>query len=521
VSEWKDKYLKVSAQQQEDAERAAENEQLLCRAIVRLTIAVHGLDKRLDPHLKSLQKAAKGGSATPAFQHRLSELSDALIKASEESAEPLPDLLERLISASPLKGRQLKQLNSLHKRLAADPLKADAAALDEFLQLLAPAGQSPSQAEPPQTAAKSGMLGRLLGAGKRGEERAEAGPQPNRQLADLLSRLDWPARLREDGRRIQDYLTTRVDEEGVWLGVVEQMGRLFSGTLVRVEKDLADTEIFLASLNARLQELDAVLQRIDASHGQSMASGRALREVVVTQVDGVQREASAAVDLDTFKQQLSQRLDVIQTQVVEHLVQEQERLNETSQESEHMRARMKQLEAEGEKLRRSLAEAQSQATTDALTGVPNRAAFEKRLAEEFARWNRFGKPLSMLVWDIDHFKSINDNFGHQAGDKTLRIIGQLLAGKIRETDFLARYGGEEFVMMMPGTPAEQAGKVANSIRETVARKKFAAGDKPIPLTISCGYCEFRQGEKPEDVFKRADEALYKAKQNGRNRCEAG
>lgn len=518
MSDWKDKYVQLSAQQQEEAEKCAENEKVLCRAIVRLTIAVHGLDKRLDPHLKSLQTAAKAGSASPAFQHRLTELSDALVKAGGEKGADVPDLLGRLVDSSPLKGKELKQLKKLYDRLADDPASANSEDLDQLLLLLAPPG-SAEAVEP--TADKGGMFGRLLGSGKKEEKAETQQPPPNQQLSDLLQRLDWPARLRDDVNNMKAGLEANTDKADAWLRVIESISKLFTGSYGQLEKDLDETERFLAVLNARLEELDGVLKRIDLVHGQSMESGKALREAVVKEVDGVHQDAHAAADLDNFKTQLNQRMDVIQDQVVEHVKQEQRRLSESTLESEQMRARMKSLEAESDKLRRSLAEAQSQATTDALTGLPNRGAFEKRLVEEVARWKRFGKPLCMLVWDIDHFKSINDNFGHQAGDKTLRVIGQLLSSKVRETDFVARYGGEEFVMMMPGTQAEHAGKVANAIREHIAKQQFKAGDKPIPITISCGYCEFHEGDKPEEVFKRADDALYVAKQNGRNRCEEG
>jgi diguanylate cyclase len=186
-----------------------------------------------------------------------------------------------------------------------------------------------------------------------------------------------------------------------------------------------------------------------------------------------------------------------------------------------MRERMQALEQESDTLRHNLAEAQNKATTDPLTGLPNRGALETRMSEEVARWKRFSKPLSMIVWDIDHFKSINDNFGHPVGDKVLVFVGKLLAENIRETDFVARFGGEEFVMLMPGADLVHAAKVANNIREAIGNKKFRAGDKPIALTISCGYAQFREKDSGESVLKRADDALYRAKQNGRNRCEPG
>jgi diguanylate cyclase len=519
MSDWKDKFFKLTEQHEAELERCAEGERLLCRAIVRLTIAVRGLDPNLDPHLVSLQKAAKGGAATPAFQHRLSELSDALVKAREEKPEQNADLLSRLISHVGLQGKALKQVNALYQRLSKQPDKASAEELDQLAQLLIPASPSGAGAEPGR---KPGLFNRLLGGNREiNSEDGNDNQRPNHQLHSLLQRLDWPARLRSDMDHIQSRLESGSEDSGLWIKTVEEVIDLLSGNLSQVEQDLHDTERFLGALNGRLQELDAVLQRMDIARDQNAASGRALREAMNREVDGVQQDAAQAADMGSFKQQLSKRLDVIKSQVVSHIQQEQERFQAASAETAQMRARMQALEQESERLRRTLAEAQNQASTDALTGLPNRGALEARIAEEVARWQRFGESLCLLVWDIDHFKAINDNFGHQAGDKTLKVVGQLLAGKIRKTDFVARYGGEEFVMLMPGVDLDHAASVANGIRETISKQKFRAGDKLIPITISCGYTEFREGESAETVFKRADDAIYRAKQNGRNRCEPG
>ncbi|MBF0257054.1 MAG: hypothetical protein HQL47_11505, partial [Gammaproteobacteria bacterium] len=368
MTEWKDKYLKLSDQHDAEVERCAESERLLCRAIVRMTIAVKGLDQRLDPHLLSLQKAAKSGAATPAFQHRLSELSDALVKASEEKSTQGPDLLGRLVRNAALKGGEQKQLEALYQRLAEHPERATPQELDQLLQLLAPAAGAVTQTEAP--ASKPGLFGRLLG-GKEGSGAAQSHqPQPNQQLQALLQRLEWPTRMRDDLRLILARLGSDSGNDQAWLRVVEEISGLLSGNLQQVERDLEETERFLAGLNGRLQELDAVLQRMDIARDRSAESGRALQEAMVKEVDGVNQVAEEATDLGDFKRQLSKRLDVIKIQVVHHLQQEQQRFNESAQESEQMRARMRELEDESEKLRRTLAEAQNQATTDALTGIP-------------------------------------------------------------------------------------------------------------------------------------------------------
>jgi diguanylate cyclase len=127
----------------------------------------------------------------------------------------------------------------------------------------------------------------------------------------------------------------------------------------------------------------------------------------------------------------------------------------------------------------------------------------------------------LLVWDVDDFKSINDRFGHQAGDKALRVIAQSLKARLRETDFIARFGGEEFVCLLCGAEGMEALRVAEDMRRSVESNAFHSQGRPVSVTISCGLATFRQGDTLDDVFSRADLALYQAKKSGKNRCELG
>lgn len=526
MSDWQAKYKSLDARLQQELARNEESEQLLCRAIVRLTIAVRGLDKRLDPHLVSLQKTAKQGKATPAFQHRLSELSDALVKASEDgqAIDECTDLLERLSKRSGIQGKPQARLGKLIAKMTDAPAQVTDQQLDELLELLLTT--APSQRENGTTNnenngsnERKGFLGKLLGSKQSGPETTTA--ITNRNLLELMQRLDWPTRLRTDIQSLQQRLEANVSDQPACLEIIEGINRAFSTQLGDVETELENTERFLSGLNQRLQELNQILIQIGKAGDEAQQSGRVLQENMAREVEGVAQDAREATDFETFKQQLSNRLDSIQSQVMGHLQEEQARHQQTNQESQQMQGRLAELEAETQSLRQQLTEAKYLANTDTLTGIPNRAAYERHIASEFARWQRNPQPLTLLVWDIDHFKQINDNFGHQAGDRTLKVIGQLLAKRIRQTDFLARYGGEEFVMVMTGTGLDQALKLADALREDIAKQKFHAGAKPLAITISCGLTELQAGDDPGKLFRRADAALYQAKQAGRNCCKVG
>jgi diguanylate cyclase len=155
---------------------------------------------------------------------------------------------------------------------------------------------------------------------------------------------------------------------------------------------------------------------------------------------------------------------------------------------------------------------------DSLTGIANRAAYDVLIEQEWARWQRFRRPVSIVAWDLDGFKSVNDAFGHQAGDTVLHTIAQHLQRKLRTTDFVARYGGEEFVMVLVGSMAKESLGVAEALRQEIASIEFNFADVILRVTVSGGIADFRDGDVPAATFDRADRALYKAKQAGRNRC---
>ena len=157
--------------------------------------------------------------------------------------------------------------------------------------------------------------------------------------------------------------------------------------------------------------------------------------------------------------------------------------------------------------------------TDALTGIANRRHFEWRLSEEVERARRYKYPLSALLLDLDHFKQVNDNYGHQIGDVVLQQVAQRLKSSLRRTDFLARYGGEEFVVLAPQTPAERAIILGERLRQVIAESPITvADDLQIRITLSVGIAVFPDHAQNEsELIGAADTALYKAKQMGRNR----
>ena len=172
---------------------------------------------------------------------------------------------------------------------------------------------------------------------------------------------------------------------------------------------------------------------------------------------------------------------------------------------------------------RRVAVLEEQSITDPLMGVYNRRHLDRRLEEELGKAKRYGLPLSALLLDLDHFKTINDEHGHAVGDEVLRAFGNLLLDAVRKADIVTRYGGEEVLVLAPHTSLAEGGLLAERLRSSVASKPLVAGSetrdgRPLHATVSIGVAALRPEIKDApSLLKAADDALYRAKREGRNR----
>jgi len=159
-------------------------------------------------------------------------------------------------------------------------------------------------------------------------------------------------------------------------------------------------------------------------------------------------------------------------------------------------------------------------TKDGLTGIYNRRFLESKIKEEYERHSRYSGDFSIIMFDIDFFKKVNDEYGHQCGDFILKSVSSRIASLIRNVDYLARYGGEEFCCLLPQTPLNFALKIAERFRTVIMEQEHNYDDKIINITISLGVSGLNdQIGSANELVKKADEALYRAKGNGRNRVE--
>ena len=289
----------------------------------------------------------------------------------------------------------------------------------------------------------------------------------------------------------------------------------------------------LAALLARGTPPDAALQ---ALHDGCMAHDPGL-DAIADNADAIQQAAQAVVDqvagnadaLRAYGDALAQVAGEIgEVRTVDALVRAVTTLSaETARAGERNRVLEQQLSASAArigKLRQSLAEVRQEATTDALTGLLNRRAFDLRLRKAVSRAGTEDGPLALLLLDVDNFKHFNDSFGHKAGDLVLRLVGRMLADNVKGRDTAARYGGEEFAVILTGadlragvTVAEQMRAALDGRRLVNQRTHFGEAQPATSVTASFGVAQLRPGEAAADLVARADAALYRAKHGGRNR----
>ena len=242
--------------------------------------------------------------------------------------------------------------------------------------------------------------------------------------------------------------------------------------------------------------LEALSKLVDETSLKAEGSSKAI-DTVAGQIEGVE----VVSDLKSLVTVLARE----SRSMVDNNKALTQRLSETSQQVDALKADLRM--------------ARDEALSDQLTGLCNRKAFDLAIKTAITNVEEDGPP-SLLLLDVDHFKSFNDRFGHTVGDEVLKIVGRCLQENVKGRDTAARYGGEEFAVILPGTPSDKAAILADQIRKSVEAKRFrrrTTGETLPTVTISVGVARFREGEASRTWIERADASLYQAKAEGRNR----
>jgi diguanylate cyclase len=309
-------------------------------------------------------------------------------------------------------------------------------------------------------------------------------------------------------------------DDGALAQSLLRLGDLVAGQHALLVRERAEAVMTLAQVTERLNEMAHFLTGASAERERDHEDRQSMNISLLVQMNELSSEVQSRDDLPALRALVTERLDIVARNVRDFREREQSRFAEDAVRSERMCSRLAALEQESRELSRNLDLEKQRSRIDMLTRVSNRVSFDERFAEELARWKRFRRPVAVLVWDIDRFKSINDACGHRGGDAVLREVAVALSRGRRAVDFFARFGGEEFVSLLVGAELSDAMLAAEEMRGAVEALRFHFHGTPVRVTVSCGLTAIREGDTAESVFDRADAALYQAKNGGRNVCVA-
>ncbi len=563
---WREKYLGALDEQEQLEKKSARQQEILRSALVRVSLAADGQDEALDTILLRLRENLRGEFNALTIGQTLEQVEKAALafeshrdQSGLDVRTALTELVKSLQSLKLPKGTA-KELDSYLSQLPerSKKIRLYPALLQELARIQQ---QALAEIEQPKT----GFLGKLLGT-KTADQGKPAGqvveeedfivslPLPGEAAAPAIETtaravpesaapaVETPARQDDKNAALaaqiagvlKDFLCSLENEAAIKTRVSRISAKLAEGmapellvpTLETIrdlvmEAYLADNQAFasyLKNVNLELAEIYAVLGGAVKHSQNEREVSRKLQDDMMREMGELESSAATATDLNQLKDRVKSQLGNIR-QALDTYQHGDHAQQQLAQQLETLGAKIKTMEVEAEKNRTTLEKHRKKALQDPLTELPNREAYNERATAEVQRWQRYGRPLSVAIFDIDHFKRINDTFGHQAGDRVIKVIGRSIAKRLREVDFFCRYGGEEFVALMPETDSKTALSVLEKVRESIANASFNYKDQPITITVSVGLTEFKSGDDLEAAFERADQALYSAKSSGRNRCQ--
>ncbi|MGY6277444.1 diguanylate cyclase [Methylomonas sp. MgM2] len=489
---WKEKYFKLLESYEQFERDCKESQESFSKAILILSGLVESLDESLSPLLGRIRDLLKSNIQNQRLRKEVDAFSNALTsyQSHRSNKQVVGSLLfDFLEERYPDRLKDLRNIKaSYHKQVFSDRQSL-------FRALM-------SIVEEDATV------------------RSDLGPELSdcrivvQAVIRLLDSVDVPESLIEDARQLKLRLLSGQALPEVFNDVVSLLLTI-KKHIQAEQQEMAD---FLSTLTEELANLGLKAAGVNNANEDALKKRDSHDKDVAEQVADLQRKSATATQLEPLKQLVSIRLQSISEQIQKHNANEQAEKDRNQRELTHLMQKIREMESETSELKARLDAAQKKAACDSLTGLPNRQALEERLTLEIARAKRYGSALSVAVWDIDYFKSINDTYGHKSGDKALIIIAKLLSQYCRETDFVARFGGEEFVTLLPETDVDRALSVVDKLREVIEKCGFKANGDLISITVSCGLTQYTVGDTSESIFVRADRGMYQAKQGGRNQC---
>lgn len=489
--DWKEKYFDSLQQLEDKLSTWTELEELLRKAISRLAISAAGAHQKLDPLLKNIRQHSRTKD-NDALNSDLNKLSSLLAQIDDEneadssdSENPdIQDQILRLILQLRIDNRFQAQLDafkqSMHCMESEQCLNQFASLISQFLD------HEPSD--------KTSI---------------------NEVLLTLIDKIAFTHGSSKGLTAIKEKLDDHFEVEN-WHSYLDQIIAEVRVIIQGINEEKVELETLIVDVTRQLNEISNVLTDEHSDSLEGRKETQNLQTLMNKNVINIQSSVEHADDLDGLKTSINSNLESIKQGVNDFVSSDNERFKKSEHRNDALQKQIKLMEQESEQLKLKLTENRQKLMFDTLTGARSRLSYEEILDQEVTRWSRYQEVFSFALLDIDHFKLINDEFGHNAGDKALQIVSRMMSKHIRKTDFLFRIGGEEFVLLLPKTSLAAATPLVEKIRCSVGRTGFHFKKEKVVIKMSGGVTAIVDDDNAESIYERADKALYEAKNGGRD-----
>lgn len=510
--QWRKKYLNLFDEQNKIEHAHHQKEKLLRQFSIQLSILAEGHDHNLDPILLHVREYLKREVDAEELKIALKTFMESVKNLPHKKEKLKADLLFDFLMREYPDAAQQAALLELQKLVNSDETTIEQAT-DLFIEILKITHPAPPEPEI-----------KLAGEEESVDEVLYTPPifvdvrVVTEQLQEYLSSLVIPEAFEAQMAGIREALLHPEQSPQAFEELLNEAVALLINIKEFSEAEQKDIDQFLLHIAAQLSELNVMVTQTTDMANTSVKTRNKLDQSVFTQIRELQVQAIKTTSLDSLKDMVNECFKTIATEIKNHHQQDKELQQNFQDRMAELINKMISLEVETETLKAELKVVRAQNLHDTLTGLFNRNAYNARIKDEIARYKRYLSPLTLAIWDIDHFKKINDTFGHKAGDRVLALTAKQLHDHTRDTDFIARFGGEEFVMLLPNTSKDAALFLVEQLRELIQTTGFNSNGQAVPVTISCGLTELLDDDTEDSFFERADKALYEAKHNGRNQC---
>lgn len=490
---YKNKYFDCLQKQEDDEKSWDDLETLLRKAITRLSISAKGHDTRLDRILSKIQKHSR-----------------------EKNNDALGDDLDELS----------RVLNDLDDQGGSGSEQGDSASISELIEDISSRVRFNALLETKIDVFKDRIhsldqdqcIGQFSELVNQAIEQGLHDDSIQKVLITLVEKVAFTHGNSDELDRIKLRLEDDFDEQ-MWQVYMDEVIEEIRNIISDINNEKIELEGLIVDVTQQLGEISSALSEEMISSAEGRRETQHLQSIMNNSVANIQDSVRDESDIDTIKGSIHDNLEAIKTGIEDFVSKDTQRFQRSEERNKNLQKQIRFMEHESQQLKMKLSENKQKLMFDTLTGARSRLSYDEIIDVEMARWSRYQEEFSYAVIDIDHFKKVNDEFGHNAGDKALKIVARMMGKHIRQTDFLFRIGGEEFVLLLPKTTLENAIPLVEKIRRNVSESSFHFKKIKVTITLSAGLTAVAASDNAERIYERADKALYQAKNSGRNRME--